>query len=94
MGITPNETEIIGSWMMVNGRMIEDDASRRINSLIETELQYVATTKDGWEKLYRDKQDGRHWELTYPNSEMQGGGPQALLLIGPDKAKEKYNVSI
>jgi hypothetical protein len=52
MGISPDEVEIIGSWVMVNGRMTEDDASRRISSLIMTELQHVATTKDGWERLY------------------------------------------
>ncbi|MGA2219301.1 MAG: Imm27 family immunity protein [Terracidiphilus sp.] len=92
MGIAPNETGIIGSWIMVKGQMTEDDACRRINSLLAADLQYVATTNDGWEKLYRDKRDGRYWELTYPNGETQGGGPQALLLSDLDKAKEKYNV--
>lgn len=94
MGIASNETEIVGAWVMVNRRLTEDDTSHRINALIETELQHVATTRDGWEKLYRDIQDGRYWELTYPSGEMQGGGPPALFLINPEKAKEKYNVSI
>jgi len=90
MGISPDEVEIIGSWVMVNGRMTEDETSHRITSLIKTELEHVATTKDGWEKLYRDPRDGRLWELTYPRSEMQGGGPQALLRTSPEKAQEKY----
>lgn len=59
MEINPNEVEIIGSWIMVNGRMTEDEACHRINLLIKTELQQVATTKDGWEKLYQDPRDGR-----------------------------------
>ena len=94
MGIAPNETEIIGSWVEVNHQMTEDDASRRITSLIETELQHIATTKDGWEKLYRDTDDGRYWELTYPYSEMHGGGPRALLLATPKKVQDKYGVSM
>ena len=94
MGISPDEVKIIGSWVMVNGRMIEDDTSQRISSLVKTELQHVATSKDGWEKLYRDPRDGRLWELTHPQSEMQGGGPQALLLTSPESAHEKYGVPI
>ena len=94
MRISPDEAKIIGSWVMVNGRMIEDEASHRIDSLIKKELQHVATTKDGWEKLYRDPRDGRLWELTYPHSEMQGGGPPALLLASPEKIQEKYAFSI
>lgn len=94
MEISPDEVEIIGSWVMVNGRMTADETSHRIRSLIKTDLQHVATTKDGWEKLYLDAHDKRLWELTYPQGEMQGGGPQALLLISPEKAREKYEVSI
>jgi hypothetical protein len=93
MGISPEEVEIIGSWVMVNGRMTEDDTSHRISSLIKTELQHVATTKDGWEKLYRDR-DGRYWELTYPQSEMQGGGPPALILTSIESAHQKYGVPV
>jgi len=94
MRISSDEVEILGSWIMVNGRMTEDDKCHRISSLIKTELQHVATTKDGWEKLYRDPGDERLWEFTHPHSGMQGGGPQALLLISPEKAQEKYGFSI
>jgi YD repeat-containing protein len=65
--VTWTSNEIIGSWVMVNGRMTEHDTSHRISSLIKTELQYIATTKDGWEKLYRDPRDGRLRELTGPS---------------------------
>src|SRR3569832_1100949 len=33
----------------------------------------------GWEKLYRDPDDGRYRLLTYPFGELQGGGPPALI---------------
>lgn len=93
MGIDPSEVEIIGSWIIVNGRMTEDDATERISSLIRTELRHVATTKDGWAKLYRDPKDGRYWELIYPQCEMQGGGPPALRVIEPRAAKQKYQLA-
>lgn len=94
MRIGPDEIEIAGTWLMVSGRLAEDDVCRRIDSLIKSELQHVATTKDGWEKLYRDPHDGRFWELTYPHGAMQGGGPPALIFTSPAKASEKYNVSV
>jgi hypothetical protein len=94
MRIAPNETEIVGSWAMANGHMTEDEASLRITSLIETELQHLATSNDGWEKLYRDPQDGRYWELTYIHSDMQCGGPRALVLADLRKALDKYGISI
>jgi len=94
MGIAPNETEIVGSWVTVDGRMTEDDANHRITLLIETDLRHLATSKDGWEKLYRDTQDGRYWELTYYLSEMQGGGPRALLLANPRIIQEKYGIQV
>jgi Immunity protein 27 len=94
MGIAPDELEIRGSWLMVNGRMTEDVQCRRISVLTKTELQHVATSKDGWEKLYRDPRDGRCWELTYPQSEMEGGGPPALILTNIERAHEKYGVPV
>ncbi|MGA2852135.1 MAG: Imm27 family immunity protein [Terracidiphilus sp.] len=92
MTINPNELEIIGAWTMINGRMTEDETSHRIHLLVQEELRCIATAADGWEKLYRDPLDGRLWELTYPNGEMQGGGPPTLVLIGPGKALEKYKI--
>ncbi len=94
MSIDPREKEIIGSWTLVNGRMVEDEASRRVRSLAKTELQHIATTKDGWEKLYRDPQDGRYWELFYPRGEMQAGGPPTLRVIGSEQARAKFECEL
>jgi immunity protein 27 of polymorphic toxin system len=92
MPIGPDEDQIIGGWVMINGGMVDNDTSRRITSLVQTELQHIATSPNGWERLYLDPHDGRFWELTYPRSEMQGSGPRALLLVQPQKAHEKYSV--
>jgi hypothetical protein len=45
-----------------------------------------------WETLYRDPNDGRYWERTYPHSDWHGGGPPCLTKITFDAAKEKYKV--
>jgi lipid-A-disaccharide synthase len=92
--IGSNEFEIKGSWALVEGRMTEDEAVKRIRFLVDNALQYLATSKDGWEKLYRDPQDGRYWELTFPRGEMHGGGPQSLFLANLTMVQEKYGISI
>jgi hypothetical protein len=90
MSIDPNEVEIIGRWININGMMTEDGASLRIRLLLQTELQHVATSKDGWEKLYQDPRDSRYWELTFPHGAMQGGGPLVLSLVSSETAQDKY----
>jgi Immunity protein 27 len=73
---------------MVGGRIVADAVCDRIEELIQKHLEKVATT--GWDTLYRDPQDGRHWELLYLHSEMHGGGPPTLVLVEETTAGEKY----
>lgn len=94
MSLSPNETELIGSWIVTNGRTVDDATGQRIRNLIETELDCVAVSGDGWRKLYQDRTDGRYWELYHPRSWMHGGGPQALRVLDPKSAKESYGVSV
>jgi len=82
--------ELIGSWIMTNGRMVEDQTSCLIRDLIEHRLQKVTVASDGWEVLYLDPQDQRFWELIFPHGEMQGGGPRTLRVLSVEAAKLKY----
>lgn len=34
-------------------------------------MEKLGGTSGGWETLYRDRRDGRFWELFYPYSEVQ-----------------------
>ena len=86
------KTELVGSWIMSNGRMTDDETSRVIEDLIKNLLRRLAVTSDGWETLYIDPRDQRLWELTFPKGEMQGGGPKALRLLTPAAAKQKYDL--
>ena len=88
--IRPAETAIVGRWEIVSGSPRADSVANRINELTHTYLTRIAVSQDGWERLYRDPADSRLWELTYPHSEMQGGGPPMLRVLSVQEAREKY----
>jgi hypothetical protein len=92
MNISPLETKLVGSWVLNNGKMIADDVCQRIRTLIQVDLTLIAKDWSGWETLYRDNNDGRYWEHTYPHGEMQGGGPPALFVVSAEVAAKKYNL--
>jgi Immunity protein 27 len=80
------ETELTGHWLTVSGKLVADDTCGRIQQLIGKELVKLARDSSGWGTLYRDPQDSRLWELSYPRSEMHGGGPPKLTCIHADRA--------
>jgi hypothetical protein len=88
--LKPEETDLVGNWLVVEGKVIGDITCRRIDILISDYLEKVAG--GGWETLYRDPQDNRYWELTYPQGEMHGGGPPRLIHLPSSVAKEKYKI--
>jgi Immunity protein 27 len=92
MSLRPEETEIIGSWRMIDGRPVEDEASRRIRTLTKRWLKLIASSSDGWERLYEDPQDHRLWELTYPTSETHSGGAPTLRAVEREAARRKYKL--
>lgn len=91
-GLEIYETDLVGAWVLVDGRVVADETARRIDSLIARTLTRLAATPDGWSTLYRDAADGRLWERTYPQSEMHGGGPPRLSWIGEEEATAKYSL--
>jgi hypothetical protein len=86
----PEETELVGQWLDTGNRIEGDFVAARIEWLTSESLVRVAAT--GWTTLYRDLQDGRLWELTYPRGELHGGGPPRLAVIAPAAAAAKYGV--
>jgi len=90
--LRPDEIEITGRWVFDGQRMHGDAACDRIKHLTSNVLELLGLSKDygGWETLYRDRADGRLWERTYPQSELQGGGPPRLSVISKDEAVRKY----
>lgn len=85
-----HEVDLHGDWIVRGDEVEGDETSQRIKWLVAEKLQKVTTDWSGWEVLYRDPADGRYWELTYPQSEMHGGGPPRLFNLSLKKATEKY----
>ena|SRR5579862_2303945 len=84
------EETLLGRWIVVNGRIVDDETEQRINRLLESSLERIAATSGRWDILYRDRRDGRLWELTYPHGEMHGGGPKQLRRLTKQEARAKY----
>ncbi|MFN8351885.1 MAG: Imm27 family immunity protein [Flavobacteriales bacterium] len=96
MPLAPNETVLNGNWVFENGHMRGDALENRIGWLTSEMLVQVANHPEygTWEILYRDPTDGRYWELTYPQSGMQGGGPKQLRVLALQEASAKYRMDL
>lgn len=90
--IEPSETVMQGRWLLQDGRVVADDVCQRILALVRSCLIEVASDESRWEKLYRNPEDHRLWELTYPQGELHGGGPPQLRHLTSDEAKKKYGI--
>ena len=75
-----NDREIIGKWELKNGKIIADLNCQLIESMLKDDLSELMTAEDGWTKQYKGKEDDI-WELTFPQSNLQGGGPPKLTII-------------
>jgi hypothetical protein len=90
MKLKPNETDLLGKWEFIAGSVVRDATCERIETLVEHYLQKVAVDESGWDTLYKDPEDNRYWELTYPNSDWHGGGPPRLTYLSDEQVKAKY----
>jgi hypothetical protein len=88
--IASNETRLTGKWLTSEGKTVEDETCQRVTKLVNVYLVKLGDDPSGWETLYRDPKDGRLWELTYPQSEMHGGGPPELRYLSQLEAAQKY----
>lgn len=92
----PQETVLIGEWIEGDGQVRADAICARIERLTNGILNIVQDhpLAGGWRRLFRDRADGRYWELFYPHSDLHGGGPPALRLIGADEIAAEYGFRV
>jgi hypothetical protein len=90
MHLRPDETDLVGRWILRDGQVVGDPVCHRVKALVSGPLERIAADETGWDTLYRDPSDGRLWEHTYPQSELHGGGPPRLTVIDPVTAQVKY----
>lgn len=85
-----SEARIEGQWNLENGNLIPDETCGRIEYLTQNVLKKLTTDATGWQTLYQDPVDNRYWELTYPHSDWQGGGPPLLQCIDIETMNMRY----
>jgi len=85
----PNE--VIGKWIVdPSGRIVGDRAENQIWEVVRNHLTRMGDRESGWTILYRDPSDDSFWELTFPQSEMHGGGPAKLTRIASEQVPQLY----
>ena len=84
------ETSLVGSWKMENGKVVADEVCQRIEKLMANYLRKVA--EGNWKTLYQDPKDNRYWLLNYPHSDWHGGGPPRLEMITQTEVTEKFGL--
>jgi hypothetical protein len=89
-----NESGLVGDRVSGDNGLQADETTKRIEWLVSSVLDKIADSpKSGaWETLFRDPEDGRFWERTYPRGELHGGGPPKLTCISREQACAKYGV--
>jgi hypothetical protein len=93
MLIRHEETVIEGRWSSDRGCAVKDGSCQRIELLVSTYLRKIAVADGGWATLFQDPQDNRLWELTYPLSEMHGGGPPTLRVLSRAEAGQRFSLA-
>jgi hypothetical protein len=92
MRLKPTETELVGKWERTGTHVEGDSTEKRITWLTLNALKKIAFTNAGYDVLYQDPQDGRYWELTFPQPQGFGAGPQRLSVLDGQTAAKKYNL--
>lgn len=90
MRLLPDETYLKGEWVLVGERVVANEVCARIEELAQNHLRKIGHDASGWDTLFVDPDDGRLWELVYPDSGLSGGGPPELRVLDTTQAKKKY----
>jgi hypothetical protein len=86
--------ELRDVWSREDGKMVRRGDSATINDWLAHKLVKVRTDPTGWVTLYRHRDTGLLWELSYPQGEMYGGGPRRLRCLGNGPATADVNNSL
>lgn len=82
MKLGPEEELLSGGWENTRFGIQADATQKRIDFLVANHLEKLEEACSDWGSFYRDPEDGRIWKLSYPNSELHGGGPAELRCLG------------
>lgn len=85
---------ITGKWIKEGKNIIKDSNCALIKKKLTNDLIKVAISIDGWDILFKGRNFDLYWELTYPQSELHGGGPARLESFNYNEIKNKYSMKI
>jgi Immunity protein 27 len=93
MLLRKDEVALTGQWIATPNGVVGDETCARIQALLRDTLVHIADHPDygAWQSLFRDPNDGRLWERSYPEGHLHGGGPPALLCVTEAEAKSSYS---
>jgi hypothetical protein len=81
-----------GTVVGKGGNLVPNEAGIIIRHLLEAHLVKIASREGGWTTLFLNPLDGEYWELTYPRSELHGGGPRQLTPLTTEEVRQFYNL--
>lgn len=87
--LRPEETELIGMWLDLGGKVTGDAIADRVVWLTTERLVKLAEKRDDLAELYRDPLDSRLWEKVLPFED----GPPTLRSITPAEAKARFDIA-
>ena len=77
----PEHSELNDVWSFENGQMVARGDAAVIDDMLANHLEQIRTEEGGWTIIFRHRQTGQLWELSYPRGETHGGGPRCLRLL-------------
>ncbi len=81
--MTPAE-DLRDIWVSEDGKPAARGDAAIIDEMPAAKLEEVGTDVSGWLVIFRHRETNQLWELSYPQSELHGGGPRRLRLIGDE----------
>ena len=71
-------------WAVSGSKVVAEGDAQIISDWLANDLDKVRVNSSGWMVLYRHRDTGQYWELSYPQVEIHGGGPRCLRCLGDD----------
>lgn len=82
----------IEEFLLKGSTVVAIGDAAKIDAMLRDDLVKIRYEDEGWTTIYRHKTTGTFWKLTYPNSEMHGGGPRELIELSSLSAVPKADL--
>jgi len=77
----PSSTELNDIFAIEGGNVVIRGDAGIIDDMLQNKLEKVRSDERGWTTVCRHRDTNELWELSYPQSDLHGGGPRRLRMI-------------